>query len=107
MQEELLRLCGYGKNAQALQRAEQVRKNYSHFDEIVTALKDLEPLLQHSNFYLSLQSDFDLIHIRNDMLDGDEFMMLDSDIIVWANEHNIDLEEGFGYISILGFKNSE
>ena len=46
MQEELLRLCGYGKNAQALQRVEQIRKNYSHFDEIVTALKDLEPLLQ-------------------------------------------------------------
>jgi hypothetical protein len=107
MQNELLRLCGYGQNAQSLRRVEQIRKNYSHFDEIVRALLDLEPFLRRSGFYLSLQNDFDLIQIRNDLLEEDDFIMLDSDIIVWANEHNVELQEDLDRISILGFKGDE
>jgi hypothetical protein len=107
MQNELLRLCGYGQNDQSLRRVEQIRKNYSHFDEIVRALRDLEPFLRRSGFYLSLQNDFDLIQIRNDLLEEDDFIMLDSDIIVWANEHNIELQEDLDRISILGFRVEE
>lgn len=107
MENELLRLCGYAQNAQSLRRIEQVRKNYSRFDDIVRALLDLEPHLRHSGFYLSLQNDFDLIQIRSDMLDEDDFMMLDSDIIVWANEHGIELQEELDRISILGFTDRE
>lgn len=107
MQNELLRLCGYGVNEKALERLGQVRKNYSHFDEIVGALLDLEPFLRHSDYYLSLQNDFDLIQIRNDLLDGDEFMMMDGDIIVWANQHNVELQEDLDRISILGFRSAD
>lgn len=104
MQNELLRICGYGKNSRSLQRAEAVKKNYSRFDEIVKALRDLESFFKHSDYYLSLQNDFDLIEIRNDMLQDEEFVMMDSDIIVWANEHNIELQEDLDRIAILGFK---
>jgi hypothetical protein len=107
MENELLRLCGYSQNAQSLQRVDQIRKNYSRFDEVVRALLDLEPFLRRSGFFLSLQNDFDLIQIRNDMLEEDEFIMLDSDIIVWANEHNIELQEDLDRISILGFRGEE
>jgi hypothetical protein len=107
MQNELLRLCGYGQNTQALERVEQIRKNYSDFNGIVTALKDLEPFLLHSDFYLSLQNDYDLIEIRNDMLADEEFIMMDSDIIVWANEHNVELQEDFDRIAILGFRSDD
>ena len=104
MEKELLRLCGYGENADSLALVARVKKNYSKFDEIVKALLDLEPFLQHSDFYLSLLSSRDMIKIKNDMLEDEDFMMLDSDIIVWANQHGIELEEGLDQICILGFK---
>lgn len=107
MQEELLRLCGYSPNDKSLERVEQIRKNYSRFDEIVTALLDLEPFLKRSDYYLSLQGDCDMIEIRSTMLDEDSFTMMDSDIIVWANQHGIELQEEFDRISILGFKHGE
>lgn len=107
MENELLRLCGYSPNAQSRQRVEQIRKNYSSFDDVVKALLDLEPFLRRSGFFLSLQNDFDLIQIRNDLLEEDDFIMLDSDIIVWANEHNIELQEDMDRISILGFRGEE
>jgi hypothetical protein len=107
MQDELLRLCGYSPNARVLERVEQIQKNYTRFDALVTALKDLEPFLTHSDYYLSLQNDFDQIEIRNGMLDPEDFIMMDSDIIVWANEHEIELQEAFDRIAILGFRDEE
>jgi hypothetical protein len=104
MQNELLRLCGYAPNPKSLERLEQIRKNYSRFDDIVKALLDLEPFLKRSDYYLSLQGDCDMIEIRSTMLEEDEFSMMDSDIIVWANQHGIELQEEFDRISILGFK---
>ena len=65
--KELLRLCGYKQNSSSLHRVQQIKKNYSEFDKIVVALLDLESYLQHSDFYLSLKDDFDLIEIRNDL----------------------------------------
>jgi hypothetical protein len=104
MEEELLHLCGYSDDERSMSLVRSVKKNYSDFDGIVKALKELEPFLEHSDYYLSLKSDRDMIKIKNDMLDEDEFMMMDSDILVWANQHNIDLEEGIQQICILGFK---
>ena len=89
---ELLRLCGYKQNSSSFQRVEQIKKNYSEFDKIVKALLDLESYLQHSDFYLSLK---------------DEFLMLDGDIVVWANEHNIEFLENPDNVAILGFRHSE
>ena len=107
MENELLRLCHYSPNPQSLERVERIKKNYSRFDEIVAALLKLEPFLNHSDFYLSLQGECDMIEIRNSMIDDEEFMMMDSDIIVWANQHNIELQEEPDRISILGFKREE
>jgi len=107
MEEELLRLCGYTNNPNSAKRAEAIRKNYSDFDGIVRALLKLEPFLRHSDFYLSLQSDCDMIEIRNGMADDEEFTMGDSEIIVWANQNGIELQEEFDRISILGFKSRE
>ncbi|MBN2895553.1 MAG: hypothetical protein JXK05_06650 [Campylobacterales bacterium] len=103
-EHKLLRLCGYALNPASIAMENQIRKNYSQFDAIVTALEDLAPILQHSDFYLSLQSSRDLIKIKNDMVDPEDFLVLDADIIVWANEHNIELEEGLDAIAILGFR---
>ena len=107
MENELLRLCNYAPNPKSLERVERIRNNYSRFDEIVTALLDLEPFLRHSDFNLSLQGDCDMIEIRNSMVDDEAFMMMDSDIIVWANQHNIELQEEPDRISILGFRREE
>lgn len=105
--KDLLRLCGYKQNQSSLHRVEQIKKNYSEFDKVVTALLDLESYLQHSDFYLSLKDDFDLIEIRNDLCTEEELLMLDADIVVWANLHNIEFLENFDNVSILGFKSSE
>ena len=105
--KELLRLCGYKQNTSSLHRVEQIKKNYSEFDEIVVTLLDLEPYLQHSDFYLSLKDDFDLIEIRNDLCSEDELPILDGDIVVWANQHNIEFLENPDNVSVLGFKHSE
>ncbi|MEA3370171.1 MAG: hypothetical protein U9Q40_02400 [Campylobacterota bacterium] len=105
--KELLRLCNYKQNSSALDRVEQIRKNYSKFDKVVVALLDLEPYLQHSDFYISLKDDFDLIEIRNDLYNEDELLMLDGDIVVWANQHNIEFLENRDNVSVLGLKHEE
>jgi hypothetical protein len=105
--KELLRLCAYKQNSSSLYRVEQIKKNYSEFDKVVVALLDLESCLQHSDFYLSLKDDFDLIEIRNDLCDEDEFLILDVDIVDWANQHSIEFLENPDNVSILGFKHSE
>ena len=104
---ELLRLCGYTQNSSAFHRVEQIKKNYSEFDKIVAALLDLESYLQHSDFYISLKDDFDLIEIRNDLCNEDELLVVDGDIVVWANQHNIEFLENHDNVSILGFKHEE
>lgn len=106
MEEELLGLCGYGVDDRTLEMVRNVKQNYSDFDGIVKALMELRPFLQHSDYYLSLKSDRDMIKFKNDLLDEEDFMMLDSDILVWANQHGIELEEGIDQICILGFKQS-
>jgi len=105
--KELLRLCGYKENPSSVHRVQEIKKNYSEFDKVVAALLDLESYLEHSNFYLSLQDDFDLIEIRNDLCNEDEFLMLDGDIVAWANQHNIEFLENIDNVSILGFRDSE
>lgn len=104
MEEELLHLCGYSDDERSLLLVRNVKKNYSDFYGIVKALMELGPFFEHSDYYLSLKSDRDMIKIKNDMLNEEEFMMMDSDILVWANQNNIDLEEGIDQICILGFK---
>ena len=103
MKYELLRLCGYSNDETSLSRVACIEKNYSEFDAIVSAILNLEEFLVHSDFYLSLTSDRNMIKIKNDLLKGDDFSMMNSDIIVWSNEHNIELEEGLDEICILGF----
>ncbi len=105
--KELLDLCGYVHNESSLHRIEQIKKNYSEFDKIVEALLDLKPYLEHSDFYLSLKDDYDLIEIRNDLYDEDELLMLDGDIVVWANLHHIEFLENPDNVSILGFSHDE
>ena len=105
--KELLNLCGYAQNTSSLDRIEQIKKNYSEFDKVVEALLDLKSYLQHSDFYLSLKDDYDLIEIRNDLYTEDELLMLDGDILVWANLHNIEFLENPDNVSILGFKHDE
>lgn len=105
--KELLKLCGYTQNTSSLHRVEQIKKNYSEFDKVVVALLDLKSYLQHSDFYISLKDDFDLIEIRNDLYNEDELLMLDGDIVVWANQHNIEFLENSDNVSVLGFKHSE
>ena len=105
--EKLLDMCGYTQNESSLQRIEQIKKNYSEFDKVVEALLDLKLYLQHSDFYMSLKDDYDFIEIRNDLYNEDELLMLDGEIIVWANEHNIEYLENPDNISILGFRHEE
>ncbi|WP_373030941.1 hypothetical protein [Sulfurovum sp.] len=104
---ELLRLCGYKQNSSSLHRVQQIKKNYSEFDKVVAALLDLESYLEHSDFYLSLKDDFDLIEIRNDLCNEDEFLILDGEIVAWANQHNIEFLENIDHVSVLGFRHSE
>lgn len=107
MERKLLQICGYGEDVKALELASRIKNNYSDFEGIVNALVDLKPILDHSDFYLSLLSERDMIKIKNDMVDEEGFMMVDSEIIVWANEHNIELEEGLNQICLLGFKRKD
>lgn len=95
------------QNSSSLHRVEQIKKNYSAFDKVVVALVDLESYLQHSDFYLSLKDDFDLIEIRNDLCNESELLILDGDIVVWANQHNIEFLENSDNVSVLGFKHNE
>ncbi len=104
MEKELLRLCGYGEDERSMGLVRGVKKNYSDFEGIVKALVKLRPFLDHSDYYLTLKSDRDMIKIKNDLLQEDDFMMMDSDILVWANQNKIELEEGLDQICILGFK---
>jgi len=105
--KELLNMCGYTYNASSLHRIEQIKNNYSEFDKIVEALLELKPYLQHSDFYMSLKDDYDFIEIRNDQYNEDELLMLDGEITVWANAHNIEYLENPDNISILGFRHEE
>lgn len=104
MEKELLHLCGYGEDERSMAMVRGVKKNYSDFDGIVKALLKLRSFLEHSDYYLSLKSDRDMIKFKNDLLQEDDFMMMDSDILVWANQNMIELEEGLEQICILGFK---
>lgn len=107
MEKKLLELCGYGYDEAALELVERIKMNYSQFEEVVMALLDLESFLEHSDYYLSLNSEWDMIKIKNDLLVGEDFVTMDSDIVVWANHHNIELEERPEHISILGFVQEE
>ncbi len=102
MERELLEMCGYKDDAKGRELIAEVKSNYLYFEEVVEALKDLKPFLDHSDYYLSLLSGHHMIKIKNDLLDEDDFLDLDAEILVWANEHNIELQEEPGQISILG-----
>lgn len=102
MEEELLRMCGYKEDKKSLDLVREIKNSYFNFDAVVIALKDLQPFLEHSDYYLSLRSGHNMIKIKNDLLDNEDFLSLDAEIIVWANEHNIELEEEPGQISIIG-----
>lgn len=105
--EKLLDMCGYAQNTSSLHRVEQVKQNYSEFDKVVEALLDLKPYLEHSDFYMSLKDDYDLIEIKSDVYNEEELLMLDGEIVVWANLHNIEFLENTDNISILGFRHEE
>ena len=107
MEKELLQMCGYKDDERGLSLVQEVKSNYMCFDEVVAALKDLQPFLQHSDYYLSLLSGHHMIKIKNDLLDQDDFLSLDGEILVWANEHNIELQEEPGQISILGRRSDD
>lgn len=109
MKDKLLELCGYSNDAKSIELVERISKNYSHFDEVVQALTKLQPFLAHSDYYLSLMSDRDMIKIKKDSFSDDEesFDMIDSEIIVWANQNAIELEEGLDEVCILGLKSNE
>ena len=102
VERELLKMCGYKDDEKSLELVREVKNNYLCFNEVVEALKDLKPFLDHSDYYLSLRSGHHMIKIKNDLLDSDDFLALDAEIVVWANEHNVELEEEPGQISILG-----
>jgi hypothetical protein len=102
-EHKLLNLCGYGINEESIELESRIKKNYSQYDKLLEALEDLQEILIRSDFYLSLRSDRDMIKIKNDMIDDEEYMVVDADIIVWANEHNIELEENLEEVCILGF----
>ena len=54
MEEELLKMCGYRLDQRRLGLVREIKSNYLYFDEGVEALKDLQPFLEHSDYYLSL-----------------------------------------------------
>lgn len=107
MEQELLKMCGYKEDEKSLALIGEVKSNYLYFDEVVRALKDLQPFLDHSDYYLSLRSGQHMIKIKNDLLDEDEIISLDAEIVVWANEHNIEFQEEPGQILILGLRSEE
>lgn len=102
METELLQMCGYKNDDTAMALVQEVKSNYMCFEEVVSALKDLKPFLDHSDYYLSLRSAQHMIKIKNDLLDQDDIISLDAEILVWANEHNMELQEEPGQILILG-----
>lgn len=104
MEQELLKMCGYKIDQRSLDLVGEIKNNYLYFDAIVEALRDLQPFLEHSDYYLSLLSGHPMIKIKNDLLNDDDIISLDGEILVWANEHNIELEEEPGQISILGIR---
>lgn len=105
MKEKLLRLCGYGNDAKSMELVDRISNNYTYFDEVVRALEKLEPFLKHSEYYLSLMSERDMIQIKTDaILDEDDFFTVDSEIVVWANENGVDIEEHERGVCILGMK---
>jgi len=107
MENELLKMCGYKDDERSLALIEEVKNNYLHFNDVVKDLKDLQPFLDHSDYYLSLRSGHHMIKIKNDLLDQDDFLDLDAEILVWANEHNIELQEEPGQILILGRRSDD
>lgn len=107
MEEELLVMCGYKNDATGLALVNEVKNNYLHFDKVVAALKDLQAFLNHSDYYLSLRSGHHMIKIKNDLLDQDDFMAMDAEIVVWANQHHIELQEEPGQILILGCREDD
>jgi len=106
-EHKLLKICEYGINANTIELESRIRKNYSQYEELLTALESLKNILDHSDFYLSLQSERDMIKIKNDMIDDEEYMVVDSRIVDWINEYNIDTEEGLEEICILGFRKED
>ncbi len=106
-EHKLLKICGYGINTDTIELESRIKKNYSQYEELLDALESLQVILDRSDFYLSLQSERDMIKIKNDMIDDEEYMVVDTDIIVWANEYKIDYEEGLEEICILGFTDSD
>ena len=107
MERELLEMCGYKEDERGLALLGEVKNSYLHFDEVVKALLDLKPFLDHSDYYLSLRSGQHLIKIKNDLLDQDDFLDLDAEIVVWANQHDIELQEEQGQILILGRRSDD
>jgi len=107
MEDELLKMCGYKDDDRSMVLINEVKNNYMYFDEVVGALRDLQPFLQHSDYYLSLLSGQHMIKIKNDLLDSDDIVSLDAEILVWANEHNIELQEEPGQILILGRRSDD
>jgi len=107
MEKELLKMCGYKDDDRGMALVREVKSNYMCFNEVVEALKDLQPFIEHSDFYLSLRSGHHMIKIKNDLLDQDDFITLDAEILVWANEHNMELQEEPGQILILGRRSDD
>jgi len=107
MEQELLKMCGYKDDERGIALVNEVKTNYMCFNEVVGALKDLQPFLEHSDYYLSLRSDQHMIKIKNDLLDQDDIISLDAEILVWANEHNMELQEEPGQILILGRRSDD
>lgn len=107
MERELLEMCGYKDDERGLAMVSEIKNNYLSFDKIVKSLKDLKPFLEHSDYYLSLRSGHHMIKIKNDMLDQDDFLDMDTEILVWANQHDIELQEEPGQISILGCRSDD
>ena len=107
MEKELLQMCGYKDDERGRSLVNEVKTNYMCFDEVVGALKDLQPFLEHSDYYLSLRSAQHMIKIKNDLLDQDDIISLDAEILVWANEHNMELQEEPGQILILGRRSDD
>jgi len=102
MEHELLKMCGYRVDQRSLDLVGEIKSNYLCFDEIVEALRDLQSFLEHSDYYLSLLSGHHMIKIKNDLLNDDDIISLDGEILVWANEHKLELQAEPGQISILG-----
>ena len=102
-ERRLLQLCGYGINDETLRLAHLVSMNYERFDALLDAIEKLVPIVSHSDFYLTLNCERYMIKIKNDSASEEDLFLLDTDIVVWANEHDIALEEGDEDICIVGF----